>query len=381
MSDSVPTTRHPGRQIPVRQITGVTGPRVITAGEIFFDPNQCDMQSSNVQDAICELKALIPEIDFSYTYPSWTLRLDREHGKELADGANGMETPFKRPDELFSFMAQQINQRLTDGEPFESMRYVVPCAPGAYPESFVIPNLKYLRVEMPGVIFTGNPVWVSTEVPASPYSSIEFVGSQSTRPDKGIEGAIYGDIGLARDNSSLVYVSFTGLHLKGGISCNNGTHLMNFRNSVFDAAPNKLSTTNGAKVLLETHDHTQFLSELYGDVSLYNVTDSYFTTLNTTPTEAQHVTGTRFNGSFTINGGTFGADATSLRSLFDISNTTVLTAVTLSLLDNTGYIGHTDGSAWEGGGSGWAGTPPASAKEALDRIASALSDHLGFQIP
>lgn len=44
-------------------------------------------------------------------------------------------------------------------------------------------------------------------------------------------------------------------------------------------------------------------------------------------------------------------------------------------------VAYADGSDNGSGGSGWAGTPPANVKEALDRLAGCIAKHLGTGMP
>jgi hypothetical protein len=229
---------------------------------------------------------------------------------------------------------------------FTQANYIIEVAPGTYSDNFTINNVKNLRFNMHGVYITGNITYTTTMVGGSAdnyYARLEFVGCEGNRAEKGTSGRLLGTFTATRNNDSLCYVSFKGIHVAGNMLYKtNGTWILSMKDVFFSAY---LYTEDLALVLLETTGHTEFgaysgtgtghisvpSTDTIVAVSLYNVDNTEFDLINISNVAGSRVTNCRFKSTTTITGGTVATDLISYKSL--IAQTETLTGSTISFLE------------------------------------------------
>lgn len=261
--------------------------------------------------------------------------------------------------------------------------YVVNVAPGTYSDNLTIGNVKNLRFNMPsGVYVTGTITYTTTMVGGTAdnyYSRLEFVGVEGNRAEKGPGARLSGLFTATRNNDSLSYVSFKGVHHAGNMFFNtNGTWVVSMKDVFFSGY---LYTGAAAVVLLETTGHTEFgaysgtgtghisvpTTNAVVAVSLYNVDNTEFDLININNANSSRITNCRFKSDVTITGGTIYIDNKSYKSLLAITET--LAGATLSYLDtvtaNISAVARTTGAV--------------SATAQVDTNIDALDAAIGFE--
>lgn len=229
---------------------------------------------------------------------------------------------------------------------YTKANYIIDIAPGAYADNFTITNVKNLKFKMHGVYITGNITYTTTMVGGTAdnyYSRLEFVGCEGNRAEKGASARITGTFTATRNNDSLSYVSFKGVHIAGNMLYKtNGTWVLSLKDVFFSAY---LYTEDAALLLLETTGHTEFgaysgtgtghiavpSTEAVVAVSLYNVDNTEFDLINISNAVGSRFTNCRFNSNVTITAGTINVDLISYKQI--LAQTETLTGVTISFLE------------------------------------------------
>jgi hypothetical protein len=229
---------------------------------------------------------------------------------------------------------------------YTQANYIINVAPGTYSDNFTIGNVKNLKFNMHGVYITGNITYTTTMVGGTAdnyYSRLEFVGCEGNRAEKGTSARITGTFTATRNNDSLCYVSFKGVHIAGNMLYNtNGTWILSMKDCFFSAY---LYTGSLAIVLLETTGHTEFgaysgtgtghisvpSTDAVVAVSLYNVDNTEFDLINISNAANSRITNCRFKSTSTVAAGNIVIDANSYKQL--MAQTPTLSGATVVPLD------------------------------------------------
>lgn len=224
---------------------------------------------------------------------------------------------------------------------YEETKYIINVAPGTYDENLTIGNLKYLRVNMQGVIISGNITQTTTQQSGDYYSKLEWNGGNSNRPEKGEGGCITGTYTASRNNDSLIYVSFIGMNLEGTSRFQtDGTWVLYYSNCFYKAGAFLYGADfNDAdsSVLIETDGQSEFYCHISSpnadatDACFYSAKDAMIDFINTAPTFESRFVNCRFNSNVTINAQNIYVDANSYKSL--VAQTETLSGATVVALD------------------------------------------------
>jgi hypothetical protein len=92
-------------------------------------------------------------------------------------------------------------------------------AEGTYSDNLTINSPKYLRIEMEGVVISGNITINQEQLGISSYyGKVELVGGRGNRPEKGQCGRVSGNIIFAKTAyDSLAYDAFIGIEIAGDV--------------------------------------------------------------------------------------------------------------------------------------------------------------------
>lgn len=247
-----------------------------------------------------------------------------------------------------------INARTVDliglgtASAFESCKDIVKIAPGVYTDNLTISTTRYLRYEMDGVEISGNISITQEQLGLSDYyGKVEFVGDYSNRADKGKCAKISGDITFLKSAyDSLAYDSFIGIEITGDVKygatagTGYGTWVLNLENTSFSNTAKSITTNfaaGGHCVLIESSRWNEVKSTLTGVIDLYDVNNTAFRNINTTPANTNTVKDCTFTGTVSmIASKTLTIDAGSLYSLNGRSPT--LTGMTISPTEGSASV-------------------------------------------
>jgi hypothetical protein len=232
---------------------------------------------------------------------------------------------------------------------FELCKFIVKIAPGKYTDNIAISTARYIRYDMEGVEISGNITITQNQVGLTDYyGKVEFFGGHGNRAYRGNCGLISGNITFLKDAyDSLAYDAFIGIHISGNVqygtssAATHGTWVLCLINSYFSSSSKYISeylTDPTEGVLIESYGYNKILSKLAKQddsatkITLYDCNNTYFGTVNITPTENGIVKNCTFNTTTSIVATkTLYLDSNSHKSL--LARTPTVTGMTLTGLD------------------------------------------------
>ncbi len=232
---------------------------------------------------------------------------------------------------------------------YELCKFIVKIAPGKYTDNIAISTARYIRYDMEGVEISGNITITQNQVGLTDYyGKVEFFGGHGNRAYRGNCGLISGNVTFLKDAyDSLAYDAFIGIHISGNVqygtssAATHGTWVLCLINSYFSSSSKYISeylTDATEGVLIESYGYNKILSKLAKQdnsatkITLYDCNNTYFGTVNITPTENGVIKNCTFNTTTSIVAlKTLYLDSNSHKSL--LAQTPTVTGMTLTGLD------------------------------------------------
>jgi len=231
---------------------------------------------------------------------------------------------------------------------FDTAKYVVKVAEGTYSDDLTINSPKYLRIEMEGVVISGNITINQEQLGISSYyGKVELVGGRGNRSDKGQCGRVSGNIIFAKTAyDSLAYDAFIGIEIAGDVLYGaeagegHGTWVLYLENTSFSSTSKSITTnfdTGGHCLLIESSGFNEIKSTLTGVIDLYNCNNTSFRNINITPANGCKIRNCSFTGTVSIVAAkTLELDLTSMKAMYD--RTPTLTGMVITPLDDFATI-------------------------------------------
>lgn len=297
----------------------------VAANDIPFDNSGTGINSTNVDD-------VVKEIDDYIDSNSRVLYVDGQREDTYTETGSILR-PFKTIPSALTYIENDVQDRISDGETRTDCRYVIELRPSTYSEDLNIPSVAALQFNMAGGEISGNITKQASQTgyDGDYYSKLVFKGFGSKRAEKGRQSVISGNFTTSTEEGTnyLYYITMSGIEFAGDFTANNGVCVLNLRHSaLYDDT--KTITGTGA-ILIESTDGTRIKSNISGDVSFYNVINTEISgDINTSPSNPSRFIATEFGDNVTISSQDINVDPLSHRNLNGVSSLD-LTGATLVL--------------------------------------------------